>query len=201
MILWCWFYFFALQAVWKRWNGVPKLKGFVKAKIYKKLRCFVAYRSVFETMGKFQSQGQHRAQRLRYVIFWQIVTCNMEKFWIGLSCLWTPYWKFSSLSLSYEKNSIRLGLLDNYARWDRQIDPQTDIATTRLNQPRNQFSENFVASRTLEFSLFLPLHCTWPQKALLIYCSALQCPLQWTPGVLLTAEFCRLLQYCFCLPL
>ena len=34
--------------------------------------------SVFEIMGKFQSHGQNRAQRLHYIICGPTVTCDMQ---------------------------------------------------------------------------------------------------------------------------
>ena len=66
---------------------------------------FINYKSVFEMVGKFQSHGQNRAQRLRDVMLWQILTYYMQYFWFS----WFFYnilWKchlFKNSSISDER--------------------------------------------------------------------------------------------------
>ena len=57
--------------------------------------------------------------------------------------------------MTKECNSNQLCIIDNYAQWDRQTDPQTDNATTRLNGPQGPFSENILHERNLHKKVFL----------------------------------------------
>ena len=69
---------------------------------------------------------------------------------------WCPsrfrIYKNKKYNLFYEKilNFNLLGVINNCARGDRQIYPQAEITTSRLNQPRGQFSDkrsNFLKTR------------------------------------------------------
>ena len=57
--------------------------------------------------------------------------------------------------MTKECNSNQLCIIDNYAQWDRQTDPQTDNARTRLNGPQGPFSENILHERNLPKKVIL----------------------------------------------
>ena len=44
--------------------------------------------------------------------------------------------------MTKDLNFICLDVIGDYARWDRQTDPQKDTSTTRLNRPLGQFFAN-----------------------------------------------------------
>ena len=64
--------------------GVANGKRFVYLEIFCFLLLSWQHISVFEIMGKFQSHGKNRAQCLHCLILWQILTYNMQYFWIAV---------------------------------------------------------------------------------------------------------------------